>query len=142
MMKNKMLTTMMIILLVILLAGAVAIIVIYKLDHSSANKAPSIDEVVKQSVDVPEITTNLKSNNFIKISFKLETNSTKAQKELAKRDFQVKNIIIDQLSELSPNDLQGQSGKDKLRMDLKDAISKIMQDGKVVNVYITSYVIQ
>ncbi|MBB2478661.1 flagellar basal body-associated protein FliL [Bacillus sp. APMAM] len=141
-MKNKMMTTMIILLLVILLAGAVAIIVIYKLDHTSANKAPSIDEVLKQSVDVPEITTNLKSNNFIKISFKLETDSKKAQEELTKRDFQVKNIIIDQLSEMSPNDLDGQKGKDKLRMALKDKISKIMQNGKVVNVYITSYVIQ
>ncbi|MEK5391979.1 flagellar basal body-associated protein FliL [Margalitia sp. FSL K6-0131] len=141
-MKNKMMRTMLILLLVILLAGAVAIIVIYKLDHTSANKAPSIDEVLKQSVDVPEITTNLKSNNFIKISFKLETDSKKAQEELTKRDFQVKNIIIDQLSEMSPNDLDGQKGKDKLRMALKDKISKIMQNGKVVNVYITSYVIQ
>jgi len=141
-MKNKMMTTMMILLLVILLAGAVAIIVIYKLDHTSANQAPSIDEVLKQSVDVPEITTNLKGNNFIKISFKLETDSKKAQAELTKRDFQVKNIIIDQLSELSPSDLSGEKGKDNLRMALKDKISKIMQDGKVVNVYITSYVIQ
>ncbi|KQL54626.1 flagellar basal body-associated protein FliL [Heyndrickxia shackletonii] len=141
-MKNKMMRTMLILLLVILLAGAVAIIVIYKLDHTSANKAPSIDEVLKQSVDVPEITTNLKTNNFIKISFKLETDSKKAQEELTKRDFQVKNIIIDQLSEMSPNDLDGQKGKDKLRMALKDKISKIMQNGKVVNVYITSYVIQ
>lgn len=141
-MKNKMMKTMIILLLVILLAGALAIIVIYKLDHTSANKAPSIDEVLKQSVDVPEITTNLKNNNFIKISFKLETDSKKAQEELTKRDFQVKNIIIDQLSEMSPNDLDGQKGKDKLRMALKDNITKIMQNGKVVNVYITSYVIQ
>ena len=141
-MKNKMMKTMIILLLVILLAGVVAIIVIYKLDHTSANKAPSIDEVLKQSVDVPEITTNLKTNNFIKISFKLETDSTNAKEELEKRDFQVKNIIIDQLSELSPNDLDGQKGKDSLRMALKDKLSKIMQNGKVVNVYITSYVIQ
>ncbi|MGV3467029.1 MAG: flagellar basal body-associated protein FliL [Heyndrickxia sp.] len=141
-MKNKMMTTMILILLVILLAGAVAIIVIYKLDHTSANQAPSIDEVLKQSVDVPEITTNLKGDNFIKISFKLETDSKKAQEELTKRDFQVKNIIIDQLSEMSPGELAGEKGKDKLRLALKEKISKIMQDGKVVNVYITSYVIQ
>jgi flagellar protein FliL len=142
-MKGKMMATMVVILLVILLAGAVAIIVINKLDHTSPNKAPSADEVVKQSVDIPEITTNLKNNNnFIKISFKLESDSKKAEQELAKRDFQVKDIIIDQLSEMSSKDLEGQAGKDKLRVALKDKISKILQDGKIVNVYITSYVIQ
>ena len=51
------------------------------------------------SVDIKEITTNLASNDFIRISFKIQTDSKKAKEELEKRDFQVNNIIILELSE-------------------------------------------
>ncbi|GIN37522.1 flagellar basal body-associated protein FliL [Heyndrickxia oleronia] len=141
-MKNKMLATMITLILVILLAGAIAIIVIYKMDHTSANNGPSIDKVVESSVDVPEITTNLKNNNFIKIALKIETDSKKAKKELEKRDFQVKDAVIDELSETSSEDLDSKEGKQKFLNNLKKTVDQYMQNGKIVKIYITSYVVQ
>ncbi|MGE8204074.1 flagellar basal body-associated protein FliL [Heyndrickxia sp. NPDC080065] len=141
-MKNKMITTMVSLLLVILLAGAIAIIIIiYNGDHK-AGSAPSIDEVLKNSVDVPEITTNLKSNNYIKISLKIETDNKKAKSELEKRDFQVKDSVIKELSETSASEMDGIKGKEKLTNILKNKINSYMQNGKVIEIYITSYVIQ
>lgn len=141
-MKNKMLATMITLILVILLAGAIAIIVIYKMDHTSANNGTSIDKVVESSVDVPEITTNLKNNNFIKIALKIETDSKKAKKELEKRDFQVKDAVIDELSETASEDLDSKEGKQKFLNNLKKTVDHYMQNGKIVKIYITSYVVQ
>lgn len=140
-MNNKLVRTMLISLLVIALIGAGAAVYIFKFSGKSG-KAPTIDDVLKVSVDVPEITTNLASDNYAKMAFKIEMDSKKAKDELTKRDFQVKNIIIEELSEKKAQDLQGKKGKLQLENDLKSKINQVMQDGKVVQVYITESLLQ
>ncbi|MED1202066.1 flagellar basal body-associated protein FliL [Heyndrickxia acidicola] len=141
-MRNSLLKKMAIILTIILLVGVIAYVLLNKLNHSSGNKTPSIDEIVKYSIDVPELTTNLMNGSYIRISFKLETNSSSARDELNKRLFQVNDMIIDQLSQMTSNELEQKNGKDKLKLALMQRINQVMQSGKVVNVYITSYMIQ
>lgn len=131
---------MIIILITITLAGGVAIYFI--MNNGKNTKGPTIDQIIKTSVDVPDITTNLQGDNYIKISFKIQTNSTDAQKELTKRDFQVKNIIIETLSDMKEQDLQGKKGMVNLEQTLKTKINQVMQDGKVVQVYITDSLLQ
>ncbi|MGG4506133.1 flagellar basal body-associated protein FliL [Heyndrickxia sporothermodurans] len=142
MMKNKMIATSITIILGIVLVGAIAIIIINKMDTKKETTEPSIEEVVENSLDVPEITTNLKDNHFIKIALKIETNNKKAKEELEKRDFQVKDSVIEELSEVSSNDLKGRKGKEILTNTLKTKIDHYLQNGNVVKIYITSYVIQ
>lgn len=141
-MKNKMIRTMLIMVSIILLAGVVTLVIIFKTEHTQKKSSPSIDEVVKSSVDIDQMTTNLKDNHIVQISIRLEANDKKAKEELTKRDFQVKDMMIDELSEMTSKDLQGEKGKVKFKTDLKNRLNKVMQDGEVVNVYITSYVIQ
>ncbi|MBE6182761.1 flagellar basal body-associated protein FliL [Heyndrickxia ginsengihumi] len=141
-MKNKMIRTMLIMVSIILLAGVVTLVIIFKTEHTQNKSSPSIDEVVKSSVDIDQMTTNLKDNHIVQISIRLEANDKKAKEELTKRDFQVKDMMIDELSEMTSKDLQGEKGKVKFKTDLKNRLNKVMQDGEVVNVYITSYVIQ
>ncbi|MBL5795860.1 flagellar basal body-associated protein FliL [Bacillus sporothermodurans] len=141
-MKNKMIATSITIILGIVLVGAIAIIIINKMDTKKETTEPSIEEVVENSLDVPEITTNLKDNHFIKIALKIETNNKKAKEELEKRDFQVKDSVIEELSEVTYNDLKGRKGKEKLTNTLKTKIDHYLQNGNVVKIYITSYVIQ
>ena len=140
--RNKLLTIMLIILTVITLAGAVALVIMLKFSGGQQGKEPDIDQVLECSVDVPELTTNLASNDFIRISFKIQTDSKKAKQELEKRDFQTKDIIIELLSGLKAQDLKGAAGKERLTEMLKSKLNEVMQEGKVVKVYITSYIIQ
>jgi len=142
MMKNKLFMIMTIMLAAILLVGAVAATVIYKMNNTAEAKGPTIDEVLEDSVDIPQLTTNLASDDYIRISFKIQTDSTDAKDEVQKRDFQVKNIIIQELSEKQAKDLQGKEGKLQLENTLKDRINHLMQDGKVVKVYITDSLLQ
>lgn len=140
--NNKVVMTMLVLLLVITLAGAGAFIYIWKFTGDEKEKEPSIEEILESSVDVEEITTNLAADNFIRISFKIQTDSKKAKEELEKRDFQVKNIIIQELSEKTTEDLKGKNGQIKLENDLKDKINELMQEGKVVQVYIVNSLLQ
>lgn len=140
-MNNKGLKTMLIILVVIILVGAGAFYYLLQ-QKENANKEPTIDDILKNSVDVAEFTTNLSDSHYVKMSFKIQTNSKDAAAELTKRDFQVRNIVIEELSDITEKDLQGKVGKVKLEKTLKDKINEVMRDGKVEQVYITESLLQ
>nr|WP_290909672.1 flagellar basal body-associated protein FliL [Anoxybacillus sp.] len=133
---------MLIILVSITLISVVALVIVLKFTGNQEKKAPTADEIVASSVDVPEITTNLADGSFIKISFKIQMDSEDGKAEAEKRDFQIKDIIIEQLSTMKPADFNGEQGKTNLKNRLKEKISQIMQDGKVEQVYITSFILQ
>ena len=133
---------MFILLVIIALVGAVAMLNDNNNNNQSKGSEPTIDEVLEASVDVKEITTNLASNDFIRISFKIQTDSKDAKEELEKRDFQVNNIIILELSGLEVEEIQGKEGQLKLEETLKTKINEILQEGKVQKVYITQFLLQ
>jgi len=145
-MKNKMLTITLIVLVCITLVGVVFLtlwLTFGKDDKAAAvEKEPTIDEIVEASVDVPEITTNIGSRQFIRISLKIQTENNKAAEELTKREFQVKNIVIQELSEMTAKDLEGKAGKQAFENALKSYLNPLMQAGQVERVYIVSYIIQ
>jgi flagellar FliL protein len=72
----------------------------------------------------------------------VQTENKKAKEELEKRGFQVKNIIIAELSEMKATELTGKKGKEKLQDTLKTRIKELMEEGKVEKVYITSSILQ
>ncbi|MEC2134811.1 flagellar basal body-associated protein FliL [Bacillus subtilis] len=140
-MKKKLMIILLIILIVIGALGAAAYFVLGgKSEKSEAKK--SIDEIVASSVDVEEITTNLKSDNIIRLSIKLETDSDKSKEELEKRDFQVKDAVISLLADTNADQIEGDKGKETFKKELKDKINSYLQEGKVEKVYITSFNLQ
>lgn len=140
--NNKLLMIMLMMLVAITLVGAIALVIVMKFSGDDETKKPTIDEVLEASVDIPQITANLASDDYIRISFKIQTENKKAKEELQKRDFQVKNLIIQELSEMKAEDIQGKEGQIKLQEDLKTKINGLMQEGKIVQVYITESLLQ
>jgi flagellar FliL protein len=133
---------MLMMLVAITLVGAIALVIVMKFSGDDETKEPTIDDVLEASVDIPQITANLASDDYIRISFKIQTENKKAKEELQKRDFQVKNLIIQELSEMKAEDIQGKEGQIKLQEDLKTKINGLMQEGKIVQVYITESLLQ
>lgn len=111
-------------------------------EDKKGNEAVSIDKIIESSVEIPKMTTILADKSYIVIEFKIQTNSKNTAEELTKRDFQTKNIIIQELSDLTKSDLDGKAGKNLLQEKLKTEINNILSDGEVSQVYITSYIIQ
>lgn len=140
--NNKLLSIMLIILVTITLIGVVALVVVnqFSKDETTAS-APTIDEIIEQSVDVPEYSTNLADNHYVQLSLKIQTDSTEAAEELTKREFQTKDILLEVLSEMTSKDLEGKKGKELLTNTLKAKFNSLMQDGEVQKVYITSYAV-
>ncbi|WP_339249706.1 flagellar basal body-associated protein FliL [Sporosarcina sp. FSL W8-0480] len=143
-MKNKALTLILIILICISLVGIIGIALKMQLDNSdkTETKELSIDEILKASVDIPEIMTNLSGQQFIRITLKIQTTDKKAAEELKKREFQVQNMVIQELSEMTSKDLEGKIGKQAFEDAIKAQLNPLMQKGEIEKVYIVSYIIQ
>ncbi|MBF4499949.1 flagellar basal body-associated protein FliL [Savagea sp. SN6] len=141
--NNKGLMMILIALVMVVLIGVVGIVLWLNFSKGdAAPKEPSIDEVVEQTVEFEEITTNLNARQFIRISLTIETDSKKAAEELEKRKFQVNSKVIKELSEMSPEDFEGKAGKQAFEETIKAQINPLMQEGEVTQVYIVSYIIQ
>lgn len=143
MFKNKLVSIMLIVILAITLSGVIALVVVTKFTGNEKEEAaPTAEEIEKASVDIPELTTRLLSNDYIRISFKIQADGEKGKAELEKRTFQVNNIIIKELSNMKMDQFKGEAGITSMEVKLKERINVIMQDGKVVNVYTTSFLPQ
>ncbi|SFA38216.1 flagellar FliL protein [Anoxybacillus pushchinoensis] len=139
---NKMLKVMFIIMGVITLVSVVALVVVMKFIGNNEPKEPTVDQIIASSFDVPEMMTNLSDGSFIKIAFKVQTDSKKAKEEAEKRDFQIKHIIIEELSEMTAEQFKGKQGKLLLEKKLQERMNELMQEGKVEKIYITSFILQ
>lgn len=102
----------------------------------------SIDDILERTVSIDEITTNLASDDYIRISFTIQVESKKAKEELEKRDFQVKNLMIQELSEMQADDLRGKEGQLLLQKSLTEKINDLMETGKIEKIYITESILQ
>ncbi len=143
-MKNKALTITLIALVALTLIGVVVLVLVMQMNKGNGEpKEPSIDQVLEQSVDIEEITTNLADGKgFIRLELKIQTDNKKAADELEKREFQVRNIVIQETSDMTAADFEGKAGKQAFEESIRAQINPLMQEGEVTKVYIVSYVIQ
>lgn len=149
MFQNKLFNMALIIIIAISLLGVVAFVLwqMYLSPDSGAHEAKeqpvlTADEMVKYTIDTGEITTNLLTNNYIIIRFSITTDSEDSKEELGKRTPQVNQIIIKTLAGLTPDDIKGTEGLNKLEAKIMNQISSVLQEGKIVQVITTKRVLQ
>lgn len=129
-------------LLAISLIGTAGYFAFKQFSPKTEAAEPTAEDLEELMVETEEITTNLSDQAYIKIKFKIQAENTDAKEELEKRLFQVNNLIIYEISNMETADLSGQKGLIHLEDVLKDKISKLMQEGKIVRVYTTQKIIQ
>lgn len=144
--KNKLLVTMLVILVSITLVGVIVLVVSDQLAEGGEKEEEEVRlsaaEIVEATVEVPEVTTNIGSNNFARVSMSIQTDSKEAAEELTQLEFQVKDILIDELLEMDKSDLEGSAGKDALEEIVANRVNDLLQEGEVIQVYTTSIVVQ
>ncbi|RKO60948.1 Flagellar basal body-associated protein [Caldibacillus debilis GB1] len=138
--KNRSTAILVFALITVIVAAGVYIYFLKQSDEADAKI--SADDLLKRTLEIPEMTTNLKNEHYIRVSFKIQTDDEKTKEELEKRDYQVKNVIIKLLSGTDAKDLQGTQGKIQLENQLKEKLNELAKPGSVEQVYITSILIQ
>ncbi|MFP7477634.1 flagellar basal body-associated protein FliL [Terribacillus saccharophilus] len=107
---------------------------------TSEAKEPTATELAENSVSTDEITTDLEDGSIVRIQFQLITDGEKAKEEVTARQFQLKNIVIKEMTEMNKEDFQ--AGLADLEENLKNKLNEEMQEGKIEDVYTISKVLQ
>lgn len=138
--NNKLVTILLVVIVLITLIGAALFVFVTKFNQPQGAAEPPIDKIVEVSVDVPEVMTNLADKRVVKVALKIQTTNKAAADELTKRNFQINNIIIEELSEMTLENLEGKQGKQMFKKALKTKLNELMQEGEVEEVYLTSFI--
>lgn len=126
--------------IILIAAGILGMFFLVSKDDSAASGEPSIDEMNEHSYETPEITTDLKDGRFVRIQFRIITDGRKAKKEIEKRDFQIENILIKEISQMNEADFT--SGLNRVETTLQDNINEVMTDGEIIDVYTIKKILQ
>lgn len=136
---SKLMKTMVTLLVFLLLGGTVALVIVLN-TQGEKSEARSIDKIIEQSYETPEITTDLKDGSFVRIQFQILTDSKDAKNEISKRDFQLKNILIKELARMDEEDFK--SGLTKLEEVVQEKLNEVMTQGEVTKVYTINKILQ
>jgi flagellar protein FliL len=131
----------------LLLTGVVIVAGLYMLGigpfaQNKASGAPTIEDINERSFDTEEITTNLKSGEFIRAQFRIELDHKDTLTDIDKRGFQVNNVILLTLAEMSAEDLVGEEGLAELQETIQTKLNDHLEQGTVKAVYTTVKVVQ
>jgi len=138
---NNLLKIMLISLSVLVISGIISFVVIMNITgKETRGEGRSIDDINANSFETPEITTDLKDGTFVRIQFQIITDEKKALKEVEKREFQIKNILIKELAIMTEEDFE--SGLSDLEIALQEKLNKVMTDGTITDVYTISKILQ
>lgn len=107
---------------------------------TSEAKEASAAELAENSVTTDEITTDLEDGSIVRIQFQLITDGEKAKEELTARQFQLKNLVIKEMTTMNKEDFQ--AGLTDLEANLKKKLNEEMQEGSIKDVYTISKVLQ
>ncbi|MGR9050146.1 flagellar basal body-associated protein FliL [Halobacillus faecis] len=121
--------------------GVVALVLVLNFNgESEASGERSIDEIREASFLTEEITTDLQNGDYVRISFRVVTDSKESMEELKKRDFQMQNILLKELSAMDSETFQ--SGLSDLEAKVKLKLNEFMSEGEVTDVYTVNKVLQ
>ena len=81
-------------------------------------------------------------HRFAKVSITLEADSEETVAQLKEVDHQVYDCLIDTLGNVRAQDIGSDAGKDLLKETLRTKMNKFIKDGKILNVYMTEFLVQ
>lgn len=105
-----------------------------------AGSEPTIDEMNEYSFETAEITTDLENGRFVRVQFKVITDGKDALREVEKRDFQIENILIKEISIMDEENFT--SGLEKVEQTLQDSMNEVMTEGTITDVYTIRKILQ
>lgn len=131
---SKLVKTMITSLVTIMLCGIITYVI-----YTNMQPDP-IEDLVKYSYETSEITTDLEDGGFLRIQFQIVTDGKKAKNELASRDFQLRNILIKELTPLTEDEFT--TGLDDIEEIVQTKLNELMTEGKIVDVYTINKILQ
>ncbi len=100
-------------------------------------------ELESQTVAFEEMTANLKGEgSFVALAISAVTDSKESAEEAGKREFQLKDYLIRELSTTTSDQLKNQKFVDSFLKKAQDHLNQQLEEGKILKLYLTKKVVQ
>ncbi|GHV58929.1 hypothetical protein FACS1894103_1320 [Campylobacterota bacterium] len=114
-------------------------------ERTSGSAAPGVSATLGTVVTLDQFIVNLLSNDgrrYLKVKISLELTNANTAPEVDNKAPLIRDTIIQQLSSKRFDEISTESGKVRLREELKNSINRYLLDGQIKNVFFNDFVIQ
>ena len=101
-----------------------------------------VKKLEEQTVHYEEITTNLKGHSFIILKLSAIADSEKSKEEAQKREFQLRNFINLEVSQLTKAEMTDPIKVSELLQQAEEYLNEQMNDGIIYEIFISKKLIQ
>lgn len=138
---KKILFMFIVIIFLLALTGTIAYLIAIK---ASQPEAKTNIENVKGKYIYPggEYLTNLADKGYIKLTIEFELENKEMIKELDKRKAEIRDRVNFVLRSKTSEDIKGDTGMEKLGNSIKKELNMLLKQGRVLDVYFTSIIVQ
>jgi flagellar FliL protein len=109
--------------------------------HAEAGAAPGVGTITP----IEDIVVNPAGSGgtrYLCTTVALETTKPAVAEEVAEREPQIRDTLIEILSNRTVEDLSALSTRNELRAEIKSAVNNLLVSGEVVGVYLSNFVLQ
>lgn len=96
-------------------------------------------------VSLDEMIVSLNSGNrprYLRTNIAVEAADSKVQSTVEERMAEFRDAAIMALSHHGPEDLMSYEGKEQVKAEIKEALKSLLDEGEVLNVYYSDFVVQ
>ena len=103
---------------------------------------PTLVEIEAATVELDEITTTLKTGNFIKLKIAIQLEDPAQKETFKKTQYIAGDLLMRLLADTSADELKGNKGIGSLASKVMDQLNQSLVDTKIVKVYVNSIIVQ
>jgi flagellar FliL protein len=112
-----------------------------QVEHVEVEKPPLAD-IVAATVEMDEMTTTLKSGNFIKIQIALQFEDAKQAESFKAASFISGDMLMRILADSTADEIKGEKGIGELATKIMNKINNELAEEKIVKVYVKTLMVQ
>jgi flagellar FliL protein len=129
----------------VLYAALFAVCVMLTTSYAAPAASSEAEVTLGPIVELEQFVVNLLSNDgrrYLKVKISLEVTSKGGLQEIENKKALVRNSVIDLLSGKRFDEISTESGKVRLREELRNSINRYLMDTQIKSVFFTDFVIQ
>ncbi len=139
--KNKNTTLLIIFTALVLVLAGVSVAFFMNNPKQTKTKSVSIGPLYPLNPFLVNL-LNENESKYLKVSLDMELSDRKLLLQIDKKKPLIRDIIIRVLSSKAPEQIDTVEGKERLKNQLKYKINKILENGKITNIFFTDFIIQ
>ncbi|MCF6097068.1 flagellar basal body-associated FliL family protein [Thermovorax subterraneus] len=140
-MANKLRSTLKLLVVVILVLLVSTTVTYFIAKNILADNSKKQQENQSITYSLGDYLTNLADRGYVKVSIVCLIDGKEAEKELKKKEYQIKDRVYSVLRSKTYDSLKDSKGMEALKKEIKDTVNKLIENGKIQEVYFTNIIV-